>query len=118
VSAALTVAVAALGALGALARFVVHEAVAARAGRELPFGTLVVNISGSFALGILVGAALSTDAERILGTGFLGGYTTFSTWMLDSERLGDDGRRTAAALNVAVSLIAGVLAVWLGRALG
>jgi fluoride exporter len=117
-SPALTVGVAACGALGAAARYVVHLAVAARTGERLPFGTLTVNLSGSFALGLLVGAAVSTDALRLVGLGFLGGYTTFSTWMLDTERLGHDGERVAALLNIVASVLAGVLAVWLGRQLG
>ncbi len=116
-SPALTVGVAAFGALGAAARFLVHGTVAARVGERFPSGTLVVNLTGAFALGLLVGAAVSGDTSRLLGLGFLGGYTTFSTWMLETERLGHDGFARAAALNLAVSLLAGVLAVWLGRSL-
>jgi fluoride exporter len=118
VSPALTIGVAACGALGAAARYLVHIAVAARTGERFPFGTLTINLSGSFALGLLVGAAASSDTSRLVGLGFFGGYTTFSTWMLDSERLGHDGDRAAAALNIVGSVIAGVLAVWIGRQLG
>jgi CrcB protein len=117
-TAGIALGVAGLGALGALARFLVDGAVSARAGRVFPAGTLVVNLSGAFALGVLVGAAVSGDTNRLLGTGFLGGYTTFSTWMFESQRLAEDGRDRSAALNVAVSLIAGVLAAWLGRRVG
>jgi fluoride exporter len=117
VSAPVLLAVGLVGGLGALARFTLDGAVAARLGRQLPFGTLAVNLSGAFALGILA-ATLSGDAYRIAGTGFLGAYTTFSTWMFESHRLGEDGRLRAAALNIAVSLALGLAAAWLGRHLG
>ncbi|HEX6712358.1 MAG TPA: fluoride efflux transporter CrcB [Thermoleophilaceae bacterium] len=105
------------GGAGAVARFVVDGAVAARTVSEFPFGTLVVNLTGTFALGVLVGAAVHGDAYRIAGTGALGGYTTFSTWMFESQRLGEDGELGLGALNLAASLVAGVLAIWIGRAL-
>ena len=89
-----------------------------RAGRAFPWGTLAVNLSGAFALGLLVGAAVGGDALRLAGTGFLGAYTTFSTWMLETHRLAEDGRGRAALANVAVSLAAGLLFAWLGRELG
>ena len=117
-SAPVLLAVGLVGGLGAIARFTLDGAVAARLGRQLPFGTLAVNISGAFALGVLAGATLSPDAYRIAGTGFLGAYTTFSTWMFESHRLGEDGRLRAGALNHAVSLALGLPAAWLGRHLG
>jgi len=107
-----------LGGLAAIARFLVEGAVAARAGRDFPFGILAVNLTGAFLLGAVVGAALSDDADRLLATGLLGAYTTFSAWTWDSHRLAGDGRRRLAALNFAVSLILGVGAAWLGRRLG
>jgi CrcB protein len=117
VSAPVLLAIGLLGGLGAIARFGLDGAVAARLGRQLPFGTLAVNLSGAFALGLLT-ATLSGDAYRIAGTGFLGAYTTFSTWMFESHRLGEDGRLRAAALNLAGSLALGLTAAWLGRHLG
>jgi fluoride exporter len=111
-------AVAAAGAVGSLARFGVHEAVDRRLGRRFPFGTLVVNLSGALALGVLVGATLTGDAYRIAGTGLLGAYTTFSTWMLETERLAESDARVSAVANVVVSVVAGVAAVALGRRLG
>lgn len=105
------------GGAGAVARFVVDGAIASRAITEFPLGTLVVNASGAFALGVLVGAGVHGDAYRIAATGALGGYTTFSTWMYESQRLGEDGELPLGALNFAVSLVAGVLAVWIGRSL-
>jgi CrcB protein len=104
-----------LGGVGAVARFLLDGAVTDRVGGAFPWGTLAVNVSGSFALGLLVGA--TDDAYRLLGTGLLGAYTTFSTWMLESHRLAEDDRLPLGAVNVVLSLVAGVAAVWLGRQL-
>ena len=107
-----------LGGLGAIARFLLDGAVSGRLGRAFPYGTLAVNLSGAFALGVLVGAQVSENAYALAGTGFVGAYTTFSTWMLETHRLAEDGRTRAAVANVAVSLALGLLVAWLGRALG
>ena len=109
--------VALLGGVGANARFFVHTLIAARGGGEFPFGTLVVNASGSFALGLLVGFSLSGDALVLAETATLGSYTTFSTWMLETWRLGEEGWRGAALVNVLVSVGLGLGAVALGRAI-
>ena len=106
------------GGAGALVRFVLDGAVARRLGRDFPFGTLAVNLSGTFALGVLVGAAVHGDAYRLAGTGFLGAYTTFSTWAFESHRLGEDGQLGLAGVNFLVSLALGVLVVWAGRHVG
>jgi CrcB protein len=107
-----------IGGLGAVARFIVDGAVASRVATEFPLGTLVVNIGGAFALGVVAGAALHGDAYRLAGTGLLGAYTTFSTWMFETQRLAEDGEARLGALNVVVSLVLGIAAVWLGRQLG
>ncbi len=107
-----------LGGLGAVARFLVDGAVARRVGRDFPYGTLVVNLLGSVILGLLVGAALSEDAYRVAGTGLIGAFTTFSTWVLESHRLGEDGQLRLGFFNFAVSLVLGVTAAWAGRRLG
>jgi CrcB protein len=107
-----------LGGVGAIARMLLDGAVAARIAGAFPWGTLAVNVSGSFVLGALVGVALAGDGYRLAGTGLLGAYTTFSTWMFESHRLGEDGRLRLGALNFAVSLILGIAAVWAGRRLG
>jgi CrcB protein len=118
VSAVAVLAVGLIGGCGAIARFVVDGAVASRLGRRFPFGTLAVNLSGSFALGVLVGAAIRGEAYDIAGTGLIGAFTTFSTWALESHRLGEDGQLRLGALNFAVSLVLGVALAWLGRELG
>ncbi len=107
-----------LGGVGAIARFLLDSAVGRRVGRGFPFGTLAVNISGAFVLGVLVGATLSADAYRLEGTGFIGAFTTFSTWALESHRLGEDGQLRLGMLNFAVSLVLGVAAAAIGRHLG
>jgi CrcB protein len=106
------------GGLGALARFLVDGAVASRIGSDFPFGTLAVNLSGAFTLGVLVGAMVQGDGYRLVATGFLGGYTTFSTWMFESHRLGEDGELDLAGVNLLVSLVLGLLVIWAGRHLG
>lgn len=107
--------VAVLGGVGANARFLVHTLVAARAGGDVPLGTLAVNASGSLLLGLLAGVSLSGDALVLAGTATLGSYTTFSTWMLETHLLAANGRRGVALLNVVVSLGLGIGAVALGR---
>jgi fluoride exporter len=107
-----------LGGLGALGRFALDGRVSGRLGRELPYGTLAVNLTGSFLLGLFVGLALSDATYRLLGIGFVGAYTTFSTWALESHRLGEDRRLGAGLGNFAVSLALGLLTAWAGRKLG
>ena len=110
--------VALLGGLGALLRFAVDGLVAERAGgSEFPWGTFAVNISGAFVLGLVAGAALHGDALLLAGTAVLGSYTTFSTWMLEAHRLGEDGSLALGLLNILLSLVVGVAAAWLGRAI-
>jgi CrcB protein len=112
------IAVALAGGIGAVGRFAVDGWVGARAGRELPVGTFVVNVSGSFLLGLLDGLALSGNAMIVAGTATIGAYTTFSTWMFETHRLAEDGEYRLAALNVGGSVVVGFAAVVLGHLLG
>ena len=98
------------GGLGAVARFLLDGFVSARTSRGLPWGTLAVNLTGAFALGVLSG-------NFVIGTGFVGAYTTFSTWMFETQRLAEDGRSAAALANVFGSLVLGLGAAALGAAL-
>jgi CrcB protein len=107
--------VALLGGLGVLLRVAVDCLVAERVGSEFPWGTFAVNVSGAFVLGVLAGASLHGDALRLAGTAALGSYTTFSTWMLEAHRLGEDGSLPLALLNIVLSLVVGVGATALGR---
>lgn len=114
----LWIGVALLGGAGAVARYVVDEAVRARWTGPFPAGILVVNVSGSLGLGLLAGLALPHDAALLLGTALVGAYTTFSTWMLDAVGAASRGMVGVAAANVVGSLVLGVAAAALGRALG
>jgi fluoride exporter len=118
VTALLVLGLAGLGGLGAVGRHLLAATASARADTPFPIGTFAVNISGALALGLLSGLGVAGDALLLLGGGLLGSYTTFSTWMFESERLGEAGAPWWMAANLGVSLGAGVLAVALGRALG
>ncbi len=107
-----------LGGLGALLRFLVDGLVAAHVGREFPVGTFLVNVSGSAILGLLVGVGLTGDRLLLAGTATIGSYTTFSTWMLESQRAVEDGALGVASVNLALSLAVGLGAVTLGRFIG
>jgi fluoride exporter len=107
-----------MGGLGALARFSLDRAVNKRLGRPFPFGTLVVNVSGAWLLGFLAGLALTPHVALIVGTGFVGSYTTFSTWMLETQRLSEERQVVAAFANIAVSVVLGLAAAWLGQTIG
>jgi fluoride exporter len=118
VSTLVWIAVAAIGGVGSVARFRLDEAVQLRTSGDFPLGTFVVNVSGSFVLGVLTGAGVGGDWLLVLGTGFLGSFTTFSTWMLETERLGEEGERRLALLNLGLSLAAGLAVAALGWAIG
>ncbi len=111
------------GAAGACARYAVDNLVTARLGAFFPFGTLVVNASGSFVLGLLTALALergvlSPDLRAPLVIGFLGAYTTFSTWMLQSWALIEQGAWISAGVNLLGSVLLGLAAVIAGLAVG
>lgn len=112
------IAVGLVGGLGALLRFFVDGLVAARVPRDFPLGTFLVNLSGAVILGLLVGLGLAGDRLVIAGTATIGSYTTFSTWMLESQRSVEDGELALAGANVLVSLGVGLGAVALGRLIG
>jgi CrcB protein len=107
-----------LSAVGALARFTLDRAVQRRVRWPFPIGILAVNVTGSLALGVLAGAGVAGWALRLAGAALLGSYTTFSTWIFDSQQLIElrDARRAAA--NIVGSLLLGLAAVALGWALG
>jgi fluoride exporter len=107
-----------LGGVGAVARFSLDRAVSRRLARPFPVGTLVVNLTGAMLLGVLAGLALSPHLALLAGTGFVGSYTTFSTWMLETQRLGEERQVVSAFANIAVSVALGLAAAWLGQTLG
>lgn len=112
------VAVALLGGAGAIARFLIDGRISQRLGRDFPLGTLTINLTGALLLGLLSGLALSGEALLLAGTATLGSYTTFSTWMLETQRLTEDGEVRPAMVNAWLSVIVGVAAAALGRAIG
>jgi fluoride exporter len=107
-----------LGGIGALARFLLDEFVDERFTGGFPSGTFAVNISGALALGLLAGAALHGNALVLAGAATLGSYTTFSTWMLETDRSVEDHRVVLAVLNITLTMVVGIGAAELGRLLG
>jgi CrcB protein len=108
------------GGVGAVLRFLVDRGVARRAARSLPFvglpfGTLAVNISGAALLGLLGGLALSRHTALLAGTAFVGSYTTFSTWMLETQRLSEERQVRNAVANIVVSIVLGIGAALFGQ---
>ncbi len=113
-------AVAAGGGIGAALRFLLDGSVNAGRQFRLPVGTLMINITGSLLLGLITGAALHLGAlpVAVLGTGLMGGYTTFSTASFETVRLARGGRITAAAVNGLGMLVVSVAAATAGILLG
>ena len=113
--------VALAGALGALGRYGVHGLVESRTASRFPYGTVVVNISGSFALGVVVGLltyqGLDPDVRTVVGTGFIGAYTTFSSFSYDTLGLFESGATRDALANALGSVVVGLVAATAGFAL-
>ena len=110
------------GSVGAVARLLVNLAVTARFGQLLPWGTFAINVSGCFALGLVLGSlqagALHPLARPLVATGFLGAYTTFSTFGAETIVLLEEGSVLLAAVYVGGSVVLGLLAAAAGLALG
>jgi len=109
------------GGVGACARFLLDGFVLDRTSRELPTGTFVINVTGSLLLGLLAGLvtyhAFPATAKTELGTGFCGGFTTFSTFSYETIRLAEERQRSAALRVLIASLLVPALAAALGLAL-
>jgi CrcB protein len=106
---------------GAVLRFLLDSTVSRRLPRAFPLGTMAVNLTGAFALGVLDGSAASTHAVFVCGTGLIGAYTTFSTWMFETQRLAEGRQLAGATQNVVVSLALGLavaaFGLWIGSLL-
>jgi len=104
------------GFLGAVVRYAVARFVSGRWPGQFPFGTLLVNLLGSFLLGWLVGSGLGANETTalLLGTGFLGAFTTFSTFKLESWTLFRQGLGKKGLLYTGVTYVLGIAAAWLG----
>lgn len=113
------------GALGSVGRFWVSGLVAERIGERFPWGTIIINITGSFLIGLLAGLMrppsgrwLATANTRVFFTyGICGGYTTFSSFSLQTLDLMREGEWLHAGANVVLSVVLCMVAVWLGYAL-
>ncbi len=110
------------GALGALARYLVGRFIAESIGSQFPLGTLLINVTGACVIGLLSGLVghklMSPVTQTILATGFLGGYTTFSTMSWEGVQLARGGSTGSSALYLGGSLALGLLGAWLGLLLG
>jgi fluoride exporter len=109
----------ALGAaVGAPLRYLTDRAVQSRLGTAFPWGTFTVNVIGSFVLGVVVRWAPDPAVVAVLGVGFCGALTTYSTFGFETFRLLENRRSTAAVANVVLSVVAGVAAAVLGFLVG
>jgi CrcB protein len=117
----ITLAVTAAAGLGAVMRYVVDEAVVARVRTQFPLGTLLVNVTGSFVLGLIIGLTLHQglrpSVSTVVGTGFAGGYTTLSTWAWATVLLARERETRVAWFNVVLSIGTGLLAAAAGLGL-
>lgn len=100
--------IALLGGGGAILRFGLDSSISRQASTEFPLGTFVINMTGSCLLGLLTAASVGSTTLFLLGTGLLGSYTTYSTWIFESEQLAGDGEYVLATANLVVSAVAGM----------
>lgn len=114
----LWVGVAVLGGFGALARFTLDGAVARRVAGDFPWGTWSVNVVGAFLAGAVAGAAVTGSVRTLVAVGALGSFSTFSTWMLESQRLAEERRSGLALVNLAAGFASGLGAAAVGWAVG
>lgn len=111
------------GAIGALSRYWVSTGVYGLLGREFPWGTLAVNVLGSFAMGLLYilmleRSVMTPELRAAVLVGFLGSFTTFSTFSLETLTLVQQGEMPRALLNIAASVLVCLLACWIGIVAG
>jgi len=110
------------GFLGAIARYMVGTYIGTRYGVRFPCGTFVINMSGCFLIGFILALLARSTASQywryLIPIGFIGAYTTFSTFEYETLRAVQDGQITTGLLNVALSVIVGYAAVWAGAAIG
>lgn len=106
------------GGAGAVARWLIDTAISPRVRTSFPLAIFCINVVGSFALGIVISLLGASDIAAIIGTGFLGGFTTFSTVSVASVVLAESGKRAIAGINIVGTFVACALAAYGGLALG
>lgn len=110
------------GFTGAIARYMLGSYIGSRYGVRFPYGTFVINMTGSFLIGFILALLARTTASQywryLIPIGFIGAYTTFSTFEYETLRVIQDGQVTVGLLNVVLSVIVGFVAVWAGAAMG
>lgn len=109
---AITLGVLISGGVGGVLRFLVDGAVGRRVKRAFPYGTLVVNVSASILMGLVTGFSFGLSDQALAA---IGGYSTFSTWMLETQRLQEERQLRDAVTNVVVSMILGLMGALLGQ---
>ncbi|MBK6764607.1 MAG: fluoride efflux transporter CrcB [Micrococcales bacterium] len=105
-------------AIGAPSRWALDRFVQSRHDSVFPWGTFTINVAGSLLLGFILGARVPSEVALLVGTGFCGGFTTFSTFGFETVRLAEEGSRAESLLNVGASLAAGMAAAIAGWYLG
>jgi fluoride exporter len=110
------------GFLGAVTRYALGAYIGSRYGVRFPLGTFIINVSGSFLIGLILTLLARTTASAywryLVPIGFIGAYTTFSTFEYETLRAIQDGQVMTGLLNVGLSLVLGFMAVWAGAAIG
>ena len=110
------------GSMGALSRYLLGRYIAERIISQFPLGTLFINVTGAFLIGLLFTLTarnfMNVNVQTILATGFLGGYTTFSTMSWEGVQLARGGSTSLSSLYLGGSVLLGLLAAVLGMALG
>ena len=110
------------GAIGSAARYLIGGFIANRFGPDFPWGTFIVNVSGSFLIGVILslvgGGQLPSGARLFLAVGVMGGYTTFSTYSNETLQLIEGGEFGAAMFNALGQVVVGLVGVYLGVVLG